>query len=195
MLRLEQAKLHNLLNTAMIYVTHDQTEAMTMADKIVVQRAGKIEKVGSAISLFHHSIKICFEGFFGSPKIIFLTGTVYRVDVQHLTISTLDAVQTDIPASSTNVTIERTITLGIRPEHISIENDDTQNVFSLEIFVKETLGGETVLYGRDRDNPKLVQKVPGNIAKPTGTTIHIGINPNPCYIFYQSGTALHRLHR
>jgi multiple sugar transport system ATP-binding protein len=194
-MRVELAKLHNSLDATMIYVTHDQTEAMTMADKIVVLRAGKIEQIGSPMDLYHHPINKFVAGFIGSPKINFLTGTVNRVDEQHLTISTLDAVQLDIPAASTNVTIGDTITLGIRPEHISIGNSNTQNVLSLEIFVKETLGGETILYGRDRDDQTLVLKVPGDIAMPTGTTIHVGINPNACYIFDQSGTALHRLHQ
>ena len=75
-MRLEIAKLHKQLNATMIYVTHDQVEAMTLADKIVVLRAGKIEQVGAPLELYANPDNLFVAGFIGSPKMNFLSGKV-----------------------------------------------------------------------------------------------------------------------
>ena len=116
-MRLEISELHNRLKTTMIYVTHDQVEAMTMADKIVVLSAGRIEQVGSPLELYRAPKNQFVAGFIGSPKMNFVTG----------------------PAAGLDVT-----TVGIRPEHISLSTDKGQ--WQGTVLVSEHLGSDTFLH-------------------------------------------------
>ncbi|WP_299815953.1 ABC transporter ATP-binding protein [uncultured Roseibium sp.] len=117
-MRLEISELHQTLKTTMIYVTHDQVEAMTMADKIVVLQAGLIEQVGSPLDLYHAPRNKFVAGFIGSPKMNFLTGQY---------------------ASGYDAT-----TIGIRPEHIAVSS--SEGAWSGRVGVSEHLGSDTFLY-------------------------------------------------
>jgi multiple sugar transport system ATP-binding protein len=117
-MRLEISELHKRLATTMIYVTHDQVEAMTMADKIVVLRAGHIEQVGSPLELYHAPRNVFVAGFIGSPKMNLITGKE---------ASALDAT-----------------TIGVRPEHIAISK--TSGDWSGKVAVAEHLGSDTFLH-------------------------------------------------
>ncbi|ATX67436.1 ABC transporter ATP-binding protein [Roseinatronobacter bogoriensis] len=117
-MRLEISELHNRLKTTMIYVTHDQVEAMTMADKIVVLRAGHIEQVGSPLELYRAPRNLFVAGFIGSPKMNLIEGA---------------------EAAKHNAT-----TIGIRPEHISISAEDGR--WSGVVGVSEHLGSDTFFH-------------------------------------------------
>lgn len=93
-MRLEISELHQSLETTMVYVTHDQVEAMTMADKIVVLNAGRIEQVGSPLELYRNPRNLFVAGFIGSPKMNFITGEIATGHGAH--------------------------TLGVRPEHLVV---------------------------------------------------------------------------
>ena len=86
-MRIELARLHDELKATMIYVTHDQVEAMTMADKIVVLQAGVVEQAGSPLELYHHPRNLFVAGFIGSPKMNFLPATVTAVDAGGATVA------------------------------------------------------------------------------------------------------------
>lgn len=117
-MRLEISELHKRLNTTMIYVTHDQVEAMTMADKIVVLQAGVIEQVGSPLELYHSPRNLFVAGFIGSPKMNFMTGEeASKRDAQ---------------------------TIGIRPEHIDVSTQS--GVWKGRVGVSEHLGSDTFLH-------------------------------------------------
>lgn len=117
-MRLEISELHNTLKTTMIYVTHDQVEAMTMADKIVVLQAGRIEQVGTPLELYRAPANLFVAGFIGSPKMNLLSGE--------------EAARFDAP------------TIGIRPEHIAVSHD--QGDWQGKVGVSEHLGSDTFLY-------------------------------------------------
>jgi multiple sugar transport system ATP-binding protein len=117
-MRLEISELHNQLKTTMIYVTHDQVEAMTMADKIVVLRAGHIEQVGSPLDLYREPRNKFVAGFIGSPKMNFIEGSVAAQQGAH--------------------------TIGIRPEHITASATD--GMWSGVVGVAEHLGSDTFLH-------------------------------------------------
>ena len=117
-MRLEITELHQNLKTTMIYVTHDQVEAMTMADKIVVLQAGVVEQVGSPLELYHRPRNIFVAGFIGSPKMNFIEGD--------------EAAKQDAK------------TIGIRPEHVTIGKDS--GAWKGTVTVSEHLGSDTFLH-------------------------------------------------
>jgi len=143
-MRIEIARLHKKLKTTIVYVTHDQVEAMTLADRIVVLRDGSVAQVGTPLELYDDPNNLFVAGFIGSPKMNFLRGvigtggkTVRLIDCgdQNVALSGL----TSVPADGTIVTV------GLRPGHF---NDDGPAQLDLEIEMVEHLGVETYIYGR-----------------------------------------------
>ncbi len=116
--RVEIAKLHQTLGNTIIYVTHDQTEAMTLADKIVVLRAGRIEQVGTPMDLYNDPDNAFVAGFIGSPRMNFLSATVTPDGLS------IGGIAAPMPALSRPLTQGQTLQLGIRPEHL----DQTEGV-------------------------------------------------------------------
>lgn len=113
-MRLELLRLHKELQATMIYVTHDQVEAMTMADKVVVLNGGKIEQVGSPLDLYHQPANLFVAGFLGTPKMGFLKGKVTRVDSQSCEVALDAGTRITLPLSGANLSVGGAVTLGIR---------------------------------------------------------------------------------
>jgi lactose/L-arabinose transport system ATP-binding protein len=154
-MRIEIAKLHKKLGATVVYVTHDQVEAMTLADKIVVLRAGKIEQTGSPLTLYSDPANQFVAGFIGSPKMNFLPAKVTGNGSVML-----DDFGVEIPASKiAPMPVAGTkVTAGIRPEHFRFEGDTT---FKLNVEMVEHLGGETLAYGRAGDGELVTVKYSG----------------------------------
>lgn len=151
-MRLEIAKLHEDLGATMIYVTHDQVEAMTLADKIVVLRAGKVEQVGAPLHLYNDPDNMFVGGFIGSPKMNFLNAKVVAANAGAVTLqlSDFNSDQVNIPCTS-ELSIGSSVAVGIRPEHFSPSGDCTLHS---HIDVIENLGGVSYGYaGVDSDEP------------------------------------------
>ena len=123
--RVELKSLHARLGNTMIYVTHDQVEAMTMADKIVVMHDGIIEQTGSPLDLYNKPANLFVAGFIGSPKMNFLDCSSLPEEIKKLS-----------PKGAT--------TFGIRPEHLRIQDENT---LSLQVKTVEQLGSDSYLYG------------------------------------------------
>src|SRR5689334_18422209 len=136
-MRIELAKLHESLNATMIYVTHDQVEAMTMADKIVVLRAGVIEQVGSPLELYHHPANLFVAGFIGSPKMNLLPGRVLSTDADGVIVELGNGMPLRIPVETSRVSGGETVTAGIRPEHLHLSPDGEAEG---KVIVAERLG-------------------------------------------------------
>ncbi len=113
-MRVEIAKLHMELGNTMIYVTHDQTEAMTLADKIVVLRAGLIEQVGAPLHLYDDPDNLLVAGFIGSPKMNFISAEASAPRAVRFP----DGMELAVPNLSTDLSTGQKITVGIRPEHL-----------------------------------------------------------------------------
>ncbi|MDP5254711.1 MULTISPECIES: ABC transporter ATP-binding protein [unclassified Vibrio] len=146
-MRLQIAKLHQDLGNTMIYVTHDQVEAMTLADKIVVLRAGNIEQVGSPLELYHRPNNDFVAGFIGSPKMNFIPTTVIDNQPGRLTLATPDQHQLHLPCHSATLKTGDNIRVGIRPEHLNIDTAlDVSLPFQSEVV--ERLGNGTYLFGQ-----------------------------------------------
>ena len=150
--RLEIAGLHKSLASTMIYVTHDQVEAMTLADKIVVLRAGLVEQVGSPLALYDDPDNVFVAGFIGSPKMNFLTGEV-TADGVKLTEHGDQVIP--LPRLAASPEVGTGVTVGLRPEHFAADGDAELQV---DVEMVENLGGEVFVYGRSNGGPLVTIK-------------------------------------
>ncbi|TPN04834.1 ABC transporter ATP-binding protein [Mesorhizobium sp. B2-3-3] len=162
-LRAEIKRLHQSIRRTMVYVTHDQTEALTLADKIVVLKAGKIEQIGTPLSLYDDPDNAFVAGFIGSPRMNFLKA---RVAEDGKAVLVADA-RVDVSHLATRLVDGQEVTLGIRPEHL----DEKQGVeLTLAVDVTERLGstsyvhgalpgGETVVAERREDQPRFGETI------------------------------------
>ena len=153
-MRLEISELHKSLNTTMVYVTHDQVEAMTMADRIAVFNRGVIEQVGSPLELYQNPVNKFVAGFIGSPKMNFI----------------------EVPANKHNVS-----TIGVRPEHIEIDGENT--LWKGKVGVVEHLGSESFLHVTLEDGTPLTVKAPGDTALKYGDTVELGASEHRMFYF------------
>ena len=117
-MRIEITKLHKRLNSTMVYVTHDQVEAMTMADRIVVLEGGSIAQVGTPLELYHHPINLFVAGFIGSPKMNFINAKVVELTSLGVKVQLANDAPLTIQVEHDNLSISESVTVGIRPEHI-----------------------------------------------------------------------------
>ncbi len=188
-MRIQIAQLHNQLKASMIYVTHDQVEAMTLADKIVVLRAGNVEQVGSPLELYHNPNNEFVAGFIGSPKMNFFNGKITALDANNMATVEFAGQSLQLSVNNKHAKIDQNVRVGVRPEHIN-ESVDTADVsIPLHIDVAEHLGGMTYLYGLFEGQKVTIQASGQNIAR-HGEEITIGINRQDCYLFNDQGIAL-----
>ncbi len=187
-MRVEIARLHKEIGTTMIYVTHDQVEAMTLADKIVVLNDGKIEQVGNPMDLYRQPGNLFVAGFIGSPKMnFFKTSLEKEKNRYHVT---LDTMKIDLNLNE-QVADKKTVTLGIRPEDIRICDADQDNSCRAQVVVVERLGGETLVYIKIPGLPDLFTiKVPHEVNIISGETLFFSVDPATCHLFDKDGTAI-----
>jgi multiple sugar transport system ATP-binding protein len=138
-MRTEIKELHQRLTTTSIYVTHDQIEAMTMADKIVVMNAGKTEQIGSPLELYDNPANLFVAGFIGSPSMNFLNGKLVR-NSAGLQVQMADGLL--LPAPSSAAQEGRDVVVGVRPEHLLVRSDGVQ----AEVVVVEPTGADTQIF-------------------------------------------------
>ncbi|MDG6894908.1 maltose/maltodextrin ABC transporter ATP-binding protein MalK [Volucribacter amazonae] len=197
-MRVEISKLHKRLKRTMIYVTHDQTEAMTLADKIVVLQAGGIAQVGKPLELYHYPANRFVAGFIGSPKMNFLPVRVTAVEKQQVQIELPDANHHRfwIPVDGTGVKVGETMSLGIRPEHL-IPSNQAKVSLKGEVQVVELLGNESQIHLSipEIKQPSFIYRQPDTMLVQEGETIDIGIVPERCHLFKENGEACQRLYR
>ena len=192
-MRVELAKLHNSIDATMIYVTHDQTEAMTMADKIVILRAGRIEQVGSPMDLYHRPVNSFVASFIGSPRMNLLPASVTAVSGETVTVELAGGLQVSVPTgSNSSAKTGDQMTLGVRPEHLAVGAHNSVPTIDLDVYVTEPLGGETILYGHVGESQTLVVKAPGDAPVAKGTRVPVQIAPASCHLFDADDIALPR---
>jgi multiple sugar transport system ATP-binding protein len=190
-MRIELAKLKNDLNATMVYVTHDQVEAMTLANKIVVLNAGVVEQVGSPLELYHHPRNLFVAGFIGSPGMNFLETGVTRVGEDTATVLLPGGGDLSVPVSPQRIREGDRVTLGIRPEHV-LEQGGGDRELTGSVLVVEHMGGETHLYVSLDPSHHIVVKAAGDSNARVGDKIKLGIDRTNAHLFDQSGLALER---
>jgi multiple sugar transport system ATP-binding protein len=190
-MRYEFAKLHEDLKTTMIYVTHDQVEAMTLADRIVVLSAGKIEQVGSPLELYEHPRNLFVAGFIGSPKMNFLDAELVAIAAGHVDLKLAGSgvvLRALVDGSAARVGDK--VTLGVRPEHIR------QGLQSTVAFV-ESLGGVTFAYcpypGLEEPLTCQFEGRNGCDRLRSGQALDLHLPAEALYVFDAEGRALRRL--
>jgi multiple sugar transport system ATP-binding protein len=191
-MRIELARLHEELAATMIYVTHDQVEAMTMADKIVVLQGGIVEQAGTPLELYHHPRNLFVAGFIGSPKMNFMPVTVNTVDQAGATVQLPGGGTVTVPVQPGRLRPGDAVTFGVRPEHL--RPSDTGELVG-EVTVVERLGGETFLYTQLASGEMMVVQADGEIPTRVHERISVKLNPSTCHLFDGSGLAVERAHR
>jgi multiple sugar transport system ATP-binding protein len=185
-MRIELARLHEDLNATMIYVTHDQVEAMTLADKIVVLNAGRVEQVGSPLELYHNPRNQFVAGFIGSPTMNFVPVTVEQAGVEGVRVRLPDNTTTTLTARRQHPAPGKELTLGIRPEALTLSDTGLQG----QVIVSERLGGLTYLYVQIGGGPVVVVQVEGLDRTQPHQTVHLRLDPATCHLFDSEGLAV-----
>ena len=180
-MRVEISKLHEQLGNTMVYVTHDQVEAMTMADKIVVLRDGRVEQVGAPLELYHNPVNQFVAGFIGSPRMNFLNAKVLQMDGSKATLELTGGEQFTMTLDRP-VTVGDVLLMGIRPEHLEVDSTSDVNI-PLKVDVVEALGGSTFAYTQYAGEDQVVVVTDGSHIIPRGKTITASFKLEHVHLF------------
>ncbi len=221
-MRIEISRLHKRLGRTMIYVTHDQVEAMTLADKIVVLDAGRVAQVGKPLELYHYPADRFVAGFIGSPKMNFLPVKVTATAIEQVQVELPNRQQIWLPVESRGVQVGANMSLGIRPEHLLpsdiadvtlkggvranmslgirpehlLPSDIADVTLEGEVQVVEQLGHETQIHIQiPAIRQNLVYRQNDVVLVEEGATFAIGLPPERCHLFREDGSACRRLHQ
>jgi multiple sugar transport system ATP-binding protein len=190
-MRYEFAKLHEELKTTMIYVTHDQVEAMTLADRIVVLKAGVIEQIGAPLELYEHPCNLFVAGFIGSPRMNFIEATLTSASAEQAVVQLADGSTLRCDVDATRGRTGDKVTLGIRPEHL--KPGAGENAIQAKVTFVDRLGGTNFVYF---DFPKaemsLTAELPGHTRTRQGETMTLVAPAASCYLFDAEGRAFAR---
>ncbi len=183
--RLEIARLHQMTRRSMIYVTHDQVEAMTLADRIVVLNRGRVEQIGSPMELYDHPANSFVASFIGSPKINFLEAVVKSSTGQG---TRLELGETVLEVKGMDARPGDRITIGLRPEHLSAGRGEGEILFTAEVALVERLGGETLIYVKPNSGGDLlIIKTTGKTALKPGERIPVAAAREHMHLFAANG--------
>jgi sn-glycerol 3-phosphate transport system ATP-binding protein len=171
-MRVEIKKLQTALGTTAIYVTHDQVEAMTLADRLIVMNAGIAEQIGPPIELYERPATVFVGGFIGSPSMNFLPGTSEGGEVV-------------LPGGARLAVAAHPgrVTIGIRPEHLVVDGSSA-NSFTVAVELAEMLGADTIVHGRlGQGGPTLLARLPGTVRIAMGETLPLAVDPAQVHLF------------
>ena len=187
-MRIELAELHRKLNATMIYVTHDQIEAMTMADRIVVLRAGVIEQVGTPLELYNSPANTFVAGFIGSPKMNLIEARVTDLGSSGATLFFTGGSSLVVPSRPSLVPGQR-LTVGLRPEMVGPSDNGT---LTGVVDVIEHLGSETLAYVNLGAGPLLTVKLDAASSVAVGEALRLGVVNGRPLLFNEDGKSLDR---
>jgi sn-glycerol 3-phosphate transport system ATP-binding protein len=172
-MRVEIKRLQQDLGTTSIYVTHDQVEAMTLADRLIVMNAGVADQIGPPIALYERPETVFVAGFIGSPAMNFLPATTTQNGIA------IDGGSEHVRSES-KLAPGRAVTVGIRPEHL--ETDGTSASIHLKVELVEALGADTILHGRIGD-ASVLARLPGTTRVKAGETVPLAVRPDHVHVF------------
>lgn len=190
-MRVELSRLHRELATTMIYVTHDQVEAMTLANRIVVFNEGRIEQVGSPLELYKTPANLFVAGFIGSPKMNFLPAKRDLADAtRDDQLVLVDGTQITTPLNLQVRRVDEPLTLGIRPEHLEISATACPNGIPVEVTACEHLGDVTYLYVQGGGVDNMVARTGAENTLQAGDRIHVRLPQSHVHVFGADGQAI-----
>jgi multiple sugar transport system ATP-binding protein len=191
-MRYEFAKLHEDLKTTMVYVTHDQVEAMTLADRIAVLSAGRIEQVGTPMALYEHPDNLFVAGFIGSPRMNFIEAEMVETGAAQATVRLAGGALIRAQVDAARAKAGDPVTLGVRPEHFQVGGD--ANLIQATITFVESLGGTTHAYCTFPGvEEALTCELDGRTRVRSGDSLSLQIPPDACYLFDAQGQAFRRV--
>jgi multiple sugar transport system ATP-binding protein len=192
-MRVELSRLHGELKTTMIYVTHDQVEAMTLGQRIVVFNGGRIEQVGTPHELYNAPANLFVAGFLGTPKMNFIPGEIVAADDTYASLRLSGGGVVKV-ATVQGVSVGDQVTLGVRAEHLSIASQQQDNVIDVGIGHVEYLGDQSIAYATLAGLPEMIAvKQPAEAAPlHAGGRARVHLPPARCLLFNSSGQALRR---
>jgi multiple sugar transport system ATP-binding protein len=190
-MRVELSRLHQELKTTMVYVTHDQVEAMTLAHRIVVLNAGRIEQVGTPMELYHRPVNRFVAGFIGSPKMNFIGGTLTGTNTQLAHVALDDGSAVTVAADAASVPAGSKVTVGLRPEHIEASTQAREGAMRAHVQLAEHLGDTTYLHVTltGATEAMTIRTAPDNPLK-TGDTAYLSFPPQRGFLFDDQGRTL-----
>ncbi|WP_338844546.1 sn-glycerol-3-phosphate ABC transporter ATP-binding protein UgpC [Massilia sp. W12] len=189
-MRIELANLHRELGATMIYVTHDQVEAMTLADRIVVLNGGKIEQVGAPLELYHRPDNLFVAGFMGSPRMNFMPGKISAAQAGVLQVALEAGGHLDLPRER-SLAAGSAITLGARPEHMQLaRHNASQHDIPVQVLAVEHLGDISYVYvtAQGVSEPLVARVDPENDWR-AGEAAFVSIAPARAHLFDEQGRA------
>jgi multiple sugar transport system ATP-binding protein len=192
-MRVEISRLHKELKSTMVYVTHDQVEAMTLGQRIVVFNQGRIEQVGTPHELYNNPANLFVAGFLGSPKMNFIAATVIAAGEREVQVLLPGGATARVQADGRSARPGDKLTLGIRAEHME-SHADGLNAVQLDVGHVEYLGDQTVLYASFPGSVELmaVRQPAQDATVYAGARIAVGLPPQHCLLFNIDGKALAR---
>jgi len=173
-MRVEISRLHKEIGATMVYVTHDQVEAMTLADKIVVLRAGFVEQVGSPMALYQDPDNKFVAGFIGSPSMNFVNGIVESGKVRLPALAD-KVIETGVALPGEG----QPVTVGLRPQNLDLRAADSP----ITVDISERLGGVAYDYLRTPTGERIVVETKGDEAQPTGARVVVEFDPETAMFF------------
>ena len=187
-MRVELSQLHQSLDATMVYVTHDQIEAMTMADRIVVLNGGWVEQFGTPMELYHHPKTKFVASFIGQPNMNLVPTTVTAMDESGVSIELSGGHQMTLPVEPVGVSIGDKVEVGIRPEHVH----PGESGLEISVNVLERLGGVSITYGTLGGNTRFCASLPGDTVINEGAPLTLTVTPEDCHVFDAKGDVLPR---
>ena len=187
-MRVELSQLHQSLDATMVYVTHDQIEAMTMADRIVVLNGGRVEQFGTPMELYHHPKTKFVASFIGQPNMNLIPGTVDDVNEDGIAVTLSGGHRMVLPVESQGVTVGDKVEVGIRPEHVALGEQGLE----ISVNVLERLGGVSITYGTVGDGTRFCASLPGDAVIKEGAPMILSVAPEDCHVFDAAGDVLRR---
>jgi multiple sugar transport system ATP-binding protein len=190
-MRVELLNLHYETRNTVVYVTHDQVEAMTMADKIVVLQDGRIEQVGSPMDLYEHPVNKFVAGFIGSPQMNFLEGRATRANGSGISFAADGLGTLDLPLVAESVKADQAITVGVRPEDVQLDGGPANREVKAVVNIVENLGGETYLHVEVApEMPLVMVKLHGSRGPTRGNRVMLHLPADKIYLFDATGGAI-----
>lgn len=181
-MRMEIGKLHQQLGATMIYVTHDQVEAMTLADKIVVLKDGEVMQAGAPMDLYHHPKNLFVAGFLGAPSMNFSIVDIVKIDGEHITVKSDAIAQTVVNAQGRSFAVGDKATLGLRPQYLSIVDAPAASMTGT-VVLTERLGSETVLNIRLTDGSTMIAAIADDQIFDKGQSVGLAFDAAKAHLF------------
>jgi multiple sugar transport system ATP-binding protein len=180
-MRIELSNLHERLGNTMVYVTHDQVEAMTMADRIVVLRLGNVEQVGAPLELYNRPANRFVAGFIGSPRMNFLEGRILRAEASGVLVEIPGVPPLAVAADGSGCRVGERVSLGVRPEHVRVDGE--ANAAEARVGATEQLGSDSYLYCELAQGQKLTIHHPGQTRIQRQDVVRVALDPAACHLF------------